>query len=97
LFNDYRETQDAIVGAGDFTGGFFDDTFTMPTNFNFDLPPQATTLPQVPVPASKTSLMDQVDACRNGDVGENDGLASLSPDMQKLAQRSQMMTAHKVW
>jgi hypothetical protein len=97
LFNDYRETQDAIIGAGDFSGGFFDDTFTMPTNFNFDLSPQATTLSQLPVSAPKQSLMDQVDACRNGDVGENDGLATLPPNMKEMAQRSQMMTAHKVW
>jgi len=96
LFNDYRETQDAIIGAGDFTGGFFDDTFTMPTNFNFDLSPQAMTIPQLPVPASKPSLMDQVDAARNGDVGENDGLGSLPVNMPAM-ERSQMMTAHKVW
>ena len=30
LFGDYRESQDAIVGGGDFTGGFFSDAFTLP-------------------------------------------------------------------
>ena len=30
LFGDYRESQDAIVGGGDFTGGFFSDAFSLP-------------------------------------------------------------------
>ena len=30
LFGEYRESQDAIVGGGDFTGGFFSDAFNLP-------------------------------------------------------------------
>lgn len=107
LFNDYRESQDAIIGGGDFSGGLFDDTFALPNlnnNFNFDLSPQQNLFqtPSAPAPvANKPSLMDQVEACRNGEVGENDGLVIPAEDVQPIdkdkVQKAQMMTAHKIW
>lgn len=103
LFNDYRESQDAIIGGGDFSGGLFDDTFGLPNlnnNFNFDLPQQNLFPTPAPI-ANKPNLMEQVEACRNGEVGENDGLIIPAQDVQpidaKKMEKAQMMTAHKIW
>lgn len=52
LFGDYRESQDAIVGDGDFTNGFFNDAFPFefgsPLNFDLTSPKVA----QSQIPAS---------------------------------------------
>jgi len=108
LFSDYRESQDAIIGAGDFSGGLFDDSFGMPglpNNFSFDMSPQnfnATPLPAKTTTTTKqTTLLERVDACRNGDIGEHDGLFIPAEDKNAAkdahVSEAHMLTAHKIW
>jgi AP-1-like factor len=64
LFGDYRESQAAIVGSGDFTGGFFDDAlYTAPVDYSspsslFGIlqTPQSTTFSPVSTRASTTGM-----------------------------------------
>lgn len=108
LFSDYRESQDAIIGAGDFSGGLFDDSFGMPglpNNFSFDMSPQ--NFNATPSPAKTTTttkqptLLERVDACRNGDIGEHDGLVIPTEDKNAAKDAhvsdAHMLTAHKIW
>jgi AP-1-like factor len=64
LFGDYRESQAAVVGSGDFTGGFFDDAlYTAPVDYSspsslFGIlqPPQPTTFSPASTQASTTGM-----------------------------------------
>ncbi|KAI5370787.1 Putative basic-leucine zipper domain, transcription factor PAP1, Yap1 redox domain superfamily [Septoria linicola] len=82
LFGDYRDTNDAIVGGGDFTGGFFDDAlnsvpfdYQSPSNlFGILQSPQQAqaTLPAVNKPAAaptpSRNLMAEIEkTCGGGD------------------------------
>jgi len=81
LFGDYRESQDAIIGGGDFTGGFFEDAlqpfdYNSPSNlFGILQSPQPMTQ-QLPVnnnvtsnaPITSANLMAEMDkTCGGGD------------------------------
>jgi AP-1-like factor len=81
LFGDYRESQAAIVGAGDFTGGFFDDAlYSAPVDYNspsslFGIlqspqqtkaSPVATQTNAAGAPSSK-SLIAEMEKARDGD------------------------------
>lgn len=78
LFGDYRESQDAILGDGDFNNGFFNDALLYDadtSNLNLDtLFTPATELPQDPRPTMLPSqaLLAQVDAQQQGLVTSSD-------------------------
>lgn len=78
LFGDYRESNDAIVGGGNFTGGFFDDAL-MSAPFDFNSPsnlfgilqsPQqsnATIGSAINAPTPSRNLMAEVEKTRDGE------------------------------
>lgn len=50
--------------------------------------------------AKQPSLLEKVDACRNGDIGEHDGLVVPGEDKAGASGRTgdtQMLSAHKIW
>jgi len=101
LFGDYRDSQDAIIGGGDFTGGFFEDSFA---NFNspvsFAEPQQPRSKPtQQETACSK--LMEKVNACAAGMTRDPDDLIVPGEEQKKGTtaeeEASQYLTAHKIW
>lgn len=60
LFGDYRESQDAIVGDGDFNNGFFNEAFPFdfgsPMNFNDIMSPKPAAAVQVPQAGATTRI-----------------------------------------
>jgi AP-1-like factor len=90
LFDTYREPQNAIVGDGDFTGGFFNDALPagdFGTPFDWANITAPTGLTPYVSTASKQNPMDLADALQNGDEEEvvpgDDGNA--------------MLSCHKIW
>ncbi|KAB8346161.1 hypothetical protein FH972_023207 [Carpinus fangiana] len=96
LFGDYRESQAAVVGEGDFSGGFFEESLPFPDyndSFNFNMSTPQT----VPAPIqSKPSLLDQVAASREGDDAEDAKKLHERCTQQKGDEQKAMMTAHKI-
>jgi AP-1-like transcription factor len=84
LFGDYRESQNAVMGDGDFTGGFFDDAFGMGSygspNFHFGDTPAITT-------ANKPNPLEQIERIQDGDDEE----------VVPGEDTSQMLNCHKIW
>jgi AP-1-like factor len=60
LFGEYRDTQNAIVGDGDFTGGFFNDAFL---NTGYGSPFHFGDTPAV----QKTNPMEEIERIQDGD------------------------------
>jgi AP-1-like factor len=60
LFGDYRESQNAIVGDGDFTGGFFNDAF--PTA-DYGSPFHFGDTPAIPKP----NPLEEIERLQDGD------------------------------
>ncbi|CBX91516.1 similar to AP1-like transcription factor [Plenodomus lingam JN3] len=60
LFGEYRDTQTAIVGDGDFTGGFFNDAFL---NVDYGSPFQFADTPAT----QKTNLVEESERAREGE------------------------------
>ncbi|TKA65057.1 hypothetical protein B0A49_09608 [Cryomyces minteri] len=85
LFGDYRESQDAIVGAGGFTGGFFNEAFPFA---DFGSPINLVDSPAAAAPKSSSSLLEQVERQQNGDDHE---------EVVPAVDRSQMLTCNKTW
>jgi len=82
LFGDYRESQAAIVGDGDFTGGFFNDAFPLAdfgSPFNFG----DSNTPAIPKP----NPLEEIE--RQQDGGDEEVVPG--DDM------SQMLNCHKIW
>ena len=105
LFGDYRDSQDAIIGGGDFTGGFFDDTlqpfdYSSPTNLfgilqSPEMTNQALSVPSsaVNAPTPSQSLMAEVEKTREG--GDEDyGLPKSSP-LKK--DESKFISCNNIW
>jgi AP-1-like transcription factor len=89
LFGDYRDSQSAIVGDGDFTGGFFNDalpaTADYSSPFNWDLGVTGTGL----TPAiQKPNPLEQADLLQAGADEE---------EVVPGEDRSKMLTCHKIW
>lgn len=59
LFGDYRESNAAIVGDGDFTGGFFNDAFAMP---DFGSPFNVGETPQI----QKNNPLEEIEKLQDG-------------------------------
>nr|QPF70300.1 AP-1-like transcription factor YAP1 [Lasiodiplodia theobromae] len=82
LFGDYREPQAAVVGDGDFTGGFFNDAFPTAdfgSPFNFDNN-------QSPA-ISKSNPMEAIDKIQDGD--DDEVVPGEDPN--------QLLSCHKIW
>jgi len=60
LFNDYRDPQNAIVGDGDFTGGFFNDAFL---NSDFGSPFHFGDTPAI----QKPNPLEELERLQDGD------------------------------
>ncbi|KAK7509194.1 AP1-like transcription factor [Phyllosticta citriasiana] len=83
LFGDYRESQVAVVGDGDFTGGFFNDAFpadfsTSPFNFG-DGPTPGT--------ANKQNPMEAIQKIQDGD--DDEVVPGEDPN--------NLLSCHKIW
>jgi AP-1-like factor len=63
LFGEYRDTQNAIVGDGDFTGGFFNDAFL---NTGFGSPFHFGDTPAV----QKPNPLEQIERMQDGELDE---------------------------
>jgi len=88
LFGDYREPQSAIVGDGDFTGGFFNDampTVDLSSPFNWaDLTAPTGLTPAV----QKPNPLEQADAIQAG-TDEDEVVPGDDPN--------QLLSCHKIW
>lgn len=100
LFGDYRDTQDAIVGGGDFSNGLFDDSFA---SFNNTFPfadTQPAPSAQVPAQTACQKLMERVNQCAEGLT--NDPLLIVPGEEQKTSASAEeesenYLTAHNLW
>ncbi|KAI5257439.1 PAP1-domain-containing protein [Aureobasidium subglaciale] len=103
LFGDYRESQDAIVGDGDFNSGFFEAAFPYDLNTPFVMNDFAS-----PKPAKQTSasanLLAEVEKCREG--GDDDiylpQQVSAQPSQQQINEMSlktaeKMLNCNTIW
>jgi len=87
LFDTYREPQNAIVGDGDFTGGFFNDAlpagdFGTPFDWaNITAPTGLTPF------VSKQNPLEVADAIQNGEEDE----------VVPADDHGSMLTCHKIW
>lgn len=106
LFGDYRESNDAIVGGGDFTGGFFDDAlnsapfdFGSPSNlFGILQSPQQTNstlnATKSPAPAPSSNLMAEVEkTCGGGD--DDYGLPNVP--MKQTQNPANLISCNSIW
>lgn len=99
LFGDYRESNDAIVGGGNFTGGFFDDAL-MSAPFDFSSPSNLFGILQSPqqsnatlannAPTPSRNLIAEVEKTRDG--GDEDTGASA-----KSEGSGKMISCNNIW
>ena len=82
LFGDYRESQTAIVGDGDFTGGFFNDAFPI-TDFGSPFHFGDTPAVQKPNPLEEAVRLQE-----GGDADE---------EVVPGDDPSSMLNCHKIW
>ena len=108
LFGDYRDSQDAILGGGDFTGGFFDEAlnpapfdYSSPSNLFGILSPQQTNASlSVPTsgaanaPSPSRNLLADMDKIRDG--GDDDyGLPS--GQTKKTDENGKLISCNSIW
>jgi AP-1-like factor len=103
LFGDYRESQDAIVGDGDFNSGFFEAAFPYDLNTPFAMNDFSS--PKAPQQTSASAnLLAQVEKCREG--GDDDiYLPKQIPAQQSqqsinemsLKSAEQMLNCNTIW
>lgn len=101
LFGDYRESNDAIVGGGNFTGGFFDDAL-LSAPFDFNSPSNLFGILQSPQQSNATlgsaandptpsrNLIAEVEKTRDGGDDET-GLAT------KTQGPGKMISCNNIW
>lgn len=110
LFGDYRDSQDAIVGGGDFTGGFFDEAlqpfdYSSPTNLfgilqspqpqNQELKISSTGDANALTPTPSKTLMAEIDKTRDG--GDDDyGLPS-EPSRPLKKEEGKFISCNNIW
>ena len=110
LFGDYRDSNDAIVGGGDFTGGFFDEAlnpvpfdYASPTNLFGILqsPQQANASLSVPstgapnAPSPSKNLMANMDKIRDG--GDDDHGLPSAKQVQKRDGSGTLISCNSIW
>jgi AP-1-like factor len=82
LFGEYRDTQNAIVGDGDFTGGFFNDAFL---NTGYVSPFHFGDTPAV----QKPNPLDEIERAQDGQDGDDEVVPG--EDVNSL------LNCHKIW
>lgn len=107
LFGDYRDSNDAIVGTGDFSGGFFDDAlnsqpfdYGSPSNlFGILQSPQQTNAslnanvnPSATAP-SKNLMAEVEKTCGGGD--DDYGLPNTQP--KKVESNGKLISCNNIW
>lgn len=105
LFGDYRDSQDAILGGGDFTGGFFDEALN-PAPFDMASPSNLFGILQSPqqtnaslsapagaanAPTPSKSLMAEMDKARDGD-DDDYGLSTA-----QKAEGGKLISCNNIW
>jgi AP-1-like factor len=110
LFGDYRESNNAIVGGGDFTGGFFDDALNS-TPFDFASPSNLFGILQSPQQsnaslnynqrtpketAPSAALMAEIEKARDG--GDDDyGLPPQQQAAPSKGSSGQLISCNNIW
>ena len=110
LFGDYRDSQDAIVGGGDFTGGFFDEALN-PAHFDYPSPSNLFGILQSPsqtnallnvnnktaanAPTPSQNLMAEMEKTRDG-VDDEYGLPS-TQQKKKEETKNKMISCNNIW
>ncbi|KAF1808016.1 PAP1-domain-containing protein [Eremomyces bilateralis CBS 781.70] len=84
LFGEYRESQAAVVGDGDFTGGFFNDAFPIDLSSPFG----TTGITPGLQSATKRNPMEEIDALNNADDDD---------EVVPGEDRSKMLSCHSIW
>ncbi|KAI9709803.1 MAG: DNA-binding transcription factor yap1 [Chrysothrix sp. TS-e1954] len=113
LFGDYRDTQNAIVGTNDFTGGLFEDSLPFPDfndPFNFNMAADTTIPAMVSTPspaktqpptqsakAGKVDLMEQVRRQREGEEDPAPPTGQQANGSLPDHDTRSLMTCHKIW
>ncbi|KAL6158962.1 DNA-binding transcription factor yap1 [Exserohilum turcicum] len=82
LFGEYRDTQNAIVGDGDFTGGFFNDAFL---NTGYGSPFHFGDTPAV----QKPNPLEEIERAQDGQDGDDEVVPG--EDVNSL------LNCHKIW
>lgn len=82
LFGEYRDTQNAIVGDGDFTGGFFNDAFL---NTGYVSPFHFGDTPAV----QKPNPLDEIERAQDGQDGDDEVVPGEDPNS--------LLNCHKIW
>ncbi|KAJ6202235.1 transcription factor PAP1-domain-containing protein [Bipolaris maydis] len=82
LFGEYRDTQNAIVGDGDFTGGFFNDAFL---NTGYASPFHFGDTPAV----QKPNPLEEIERAQDGQDGDDEVVPG--EDVNSL------LNCHKIW
>lgn len=97
LFGDYRDSQAAIVGDGDFTGGFFNDALPSALDigspFNWDVNVATGFTPALQKPNPMEAAMGRVDALAEGKVGGEEAEDEVVP----ADDMGNMLSCHKIW
>jgi AP-1-like factor len=82
LFGDYRESQAAIVGDGDFTGGFFNDAFPL-ADFGSPFNIGDNNTPAI----QKSNPLEEIERIQDG----------LDDEVVPGEDPSQLLNCHKIW
>ncbi|KAG9675339.1 PAP1-domain-containing protein, partial [Aureobasidium melanogenum] len=102
LFGDYRESQDAIVGDGDFNSGFFEAAFPYDLNTPFAVADFSSPKTAQQNSAS-ANLLAEVEKCREG--GDDDiylpkqESQQIQPSQNEMSLKSaeQMLNCNTIW
>jgi len=89
LFGNYRESQAAVVGDGDFTGGFFNEAFPY-TDFGSPFNFGDITASPAPATAAKPNPLEVIER-------QQDGNADDGEEVVPAADKSQLLSCHKIW
>ena len=110
LFGGYRDSQDAVLGSGDFTGGFFDEALNAP--FDYGSPSNLFGILQSPQPVNDTlsvpsagtgavnaptpssNLMEQMDKMRE-EGGDDYNIAGVKA--AKYDSSGKMISCNNIW
>lgn len=110
LFGDYRESNDAIVGGGDFTGGFFDEAlqpfdYSSPSNLFGILQSPKPQTQQLQIsskpanaPTPSQNLMAEMDKTREG-VDDDYGLpvTASEPSRPLKKEEGKFISCNNIW
>ncbi|KAH0259974.1 PAP1-domain-containing protein, partial [Aureobasidium melanogenum] len=103
LFGDYRESQDAIVGDGDFNSGFFEAAF--PHDLNTSFPVTDFSSPKTAQQNSASAnLLAEVEKCREGGdddiyLPKQEPAQQIQPSQSEMSLKSaeQMLNCNTIW